>query len=79
MKKWGKDSQNTSGIESGGEQDVPQDGLLEVQRAKKHTRENMAPALNSVGILLTKYMEKTEILKATFASLSTSRICLQEY
>lgn len=46
---------------------------------KKHTRENMVSALNSMGILVTKYMEKTEVLKATFASFSTSRICLQEY
>lgn len=34
--------------------------------------------LNSIGILLTKYMEKTEVLKAIFASVSTSRICLKE-
>lgn len=53
-------------------------GFYKYKDSKKHTRENMAPALNSMGILVTKYMEKTEVLKATFASLSTSRICLQE-
>lgn len=54
-------------------------GFYKYTDIKRKTRENMAPLLNSVGNLVTKYVEKAELPNAIFASVSTSKICLQKY
>ena len=45
---------------------------------KRKIRENVVLLLNGAGALLTEDIEKTEILKAFFTSILTSRISLQK-
>ena len=46
--------------------------------SKEKMRENVGPLLHGVGDLVTKDMEKAEVLHAFFASVVNGEICLQE-
>lgn len=45
---------------------------------KRQTRENLAPLLNGAGAMVTKYMEKAEVVNAFFASVVTCKTSTQE-
>ena len=45
---------------------------------KRKTRDNVGPLLDKMGDLVTRDMEKAEVLDATFASVSTGITGLQE-
>ena len=53
-------------------------GCFNYISSKRKTRENVGPLLNEVGVLVTKYAEKAELLKAFFASVFSAKSGPQE-